>query len=243
MTIRSLHFHFPDQHRLVLKDLNFTIQKGEMIGLCGPVGSGKSTLLNLLTRIYDPPRGSLLIAGQDILDLAPDRLRQVVAYALQRVHLFSSSIRDNLSYGLDPKPSQAELEKAAAAAQMLGEIQSFPQGWDTEIGEKGLRLSGGQKQRLAIARVFLRRPELLLLDDVLSAVDNLTEARLIQELRGRGTAMLISSHRTSVLELCDRVILLEDGLIQDSGTFAELLGRHPELKEEDDDARASQENG
>ncbi len=229
----KLSFRYPSQgeeHR-ALQDVSFQLKEGEMLGLCGPVGGGKSTLFQLLTRIYDPPRGSIRLRGVDILGLHPDELRQRFAYAQQRVHLFSASIQENLGLGMDPKPSQKQLEEAAAAAQLLAEIEAFPQGWDTEVGEKGLRLSGGQKQRLALARVFLRRPQLLLLDDVLSAVDNITETRLLQELRQRRVSMLISSHRSSVLELCDRVIYLEDGVLRDQGPFAELIKRQPHLQE------------
>ena len=217
---------------LVLNQVSLNVAEGEMVGICGPVGSGKSTLFQLLTRIYDPPAGTIRLEGQDILNLDPATLRQQIAYALQRVHLFSASIRDNLKLGLTPEPDAEALQTAAATAQLLGEIENFPAGWDTEIGEKGLRISGGQKQRLALARVFLRRPRLLLLDDVLSAVDNLTEARLIQELRKRKTAMLINSHRNSVLELCDRVVLIEEGKVRDQGRFSDLLVRHPHLQEE-----------
>lgn len=232
LAIQGLNFAYPGSSVSVLSNINLQLKAGEMLGLCGPVGSGKSTLLHLLSRLYDPPQGSVLFEGQDILAFDPQDLRQRIAYALQRVHLFSASISDNLRLGLEPPPTPADMHRAAATAQLLGEIENFPAGWDTEIGEKGLRISGGQKQRLALARVFLRQPRLLLLDDVLSAVDNITEARLIQELRQRKTAMIISSHRTSVLQLCDRVLLMEEGEVRDEGTFAALLSRHPHLQEE-----------
>lgn len=234
LTLRQLSFRYPSQEEghEALKRLSFQVQAGEMVGICGPIGSGKSTVFQLLTRIYDPPEGTIFLSGLDILSLEPEEIRRRLTFAPQRVHLFSASIRENLGLGLSPKPELQELKRAAEAAQLLREIESFPQGWDTEIGEKGLRLSGGQKQRLALARVFLRKPELLLLDDVLSAVDNLTEARLLQELRQRRVSMLISSHRSSVLKLCDRVLYLEDGELRDEGPFADLIKRHPHLKED-----------
>jgi ATP-binding cassette subfamily B protein len=232
LAVRNLDFQYPGTQKQTLGHVNFQVKAGEMVGICGPVGSGKSTLFQVLTRIYNPPDGSVFYRGQDINQLRPDQLRQNIGYGLQRVHLFSASIRDNLGFGMDPKPDQAQLDAAARAAQIDREIAGFAEGWETQIGEKGIRLSGGQKQRLALARLFLRQAPVLLLDDVLSAVDNITEARLIRELRKRGGTMLICSHRSSVLYLCDRVLLLKDGQLQDEGSFQELMRRHPELQEE-----------
>lgn len=232
IVIVGLNFRYPGSEHQVLKDLNLSIRKGEMLGVCGAVGSGKSTLFHLLTRLYNPPEQSIYLEGQDILAIEAQDLRENVAYALQKVHLFSASIRDNLAFGLTTKPSDEEMIAGAKAAQIYNEIEEFPEKWATQIGEKGLRLSGGQKQRLALARLFLRRPKLLLLDDVLSAVDNLTEARLIQEFRKLHCTMIINSHRVSVLDLCDRVLYLKDGQIIDQGPFQELMLRHPELQEE-----------
>jgi ATP-binding cassette subfamily B protein len=232
LNVRNLNFQYPGTQKNALQDVNFQVKAGDMIGICGPVGSGKSTLFQVLTRIYNPPDGSVFYRGQDINQLPTDQLRHEIGYGLQRVHLFSASIRENLGFGMDPKPNQAQLDEAARAAQIDREIVAFTEGWETQIGEKGIRLSGGQKQRLALARLFLRQAPVLLLDDVLSAVDNITEARLIRELRKRGGTMLICSHRSSVLHLCDRVLLLKDGQIQDEGSFQELMRRHPELQEE-----------
>jgi ATP-binding cassette subfamily B protein len=232
LAIRHLNFQYPGTQTRALEDVNFQVKAGEMIGICGPVGSGKSTLFQILTRIYSPPDGSVFYRGQDINQLPPDQLRHEIGYGLQRVHLFSATIRENLGFGMDPKPSQAQIDAAAHAAQIDREIAGFREGWETQIGEKGIRLSGGQKQRLALARLFLRQAPVLLLDDVLSAVDNITEARLIRELRKREGTMLICSHRSSVLHLCDRVLLLKDGQLRDEGSFQELMRRHPELQEE-----------
>ncbi len=232
LEFRQLHFQYPDSQSPVLRDLTFSVHPGEMLGICGPVGSGKSSLFSLITRIYNPPEATVFFQGQDINVLNPEQLRTQIGYGLQRVHLFSASIRENLGFGLDPKPTQAELEQAARAAQIDREILGFSEGWDTQIGEKGIRLSGGQKQRLALARLFLRPCKVLLLDDVLSAVDNITEAKLIEELRQRQGTMLICSHRSSVLNLCDRVLLLKEGQLIDAGKFQDLIRRHPELQEE-----------
>jgi len=232
LDIQQLSFQYPGTERKTLKAINFRVNKGEMLGICGPVGSGKSTLFQLLTRIYNPPEGTIFYRGQDINALPPEQLRTEIGFGLQRVHLFSATIRENLGFGMEPKPTQAELDAAARAAQIDREIHSFTEGWNTQIGEKGIRLSGGQKQRLALARLFLRQTPVLLLDDVLSAVDNITEARLITELRKRAGTMLICSHRSSVLHLCDRVLLLKDGQLLDEGSFQDLMRRHPELQEE-----------
>lgn len=240
LELKNLSFSYPGSQIPVLTDLNLRVEAGEMIGICGPVGSGKSTLFSLITRIYTPPDGSILLQGQDINQLTPEYLRTEVGFGLQRVHLFSASIRDNLGFGIEPKPDHNALEQAAKAAQIDREIEAFSEGWNTQIGEKGIRLSGGQKQRLALARLFLRKASVLLLDDVLSAVDNITEARLILELRKRQGTMLICSHRSSVLHLCDRVILLKDKKICDEGSFADLMQRHPELQEEIHDEPSSE---
>jgi ATP-binding cassette subfamily B protein len=185
--------------------------------------------MNLITRLYDPPPGTIYWRGQDILNARPGDLRKEIGYALQTVHLFSASIRENLAFGLDHEPSIAELEEAAERAQILGEIRHLPRQWDTEIGEKGVRLSGGQKQRLALARLLLRHTPVLLLDDVLSAVDQVTERQLIASLSQLGVATLIASHRGTALKQCDEVLILSEGRIESRGTFAELSLRYPEL--------------
>ncbi len=155
-----------------------------------------------------------------------------MAFALQRVHLFSASIRDNLVFGLHPQPELDLLREAAQKAQILTEIEAFKEQWATEIGEKGIRLSGGQKQRLAFARLLLRRAEIYLLDDVLSAVDSITEAKLIKTIQGLGATVLIISHRRSVLEICDRVLYLKQGQLIGDSSFSDLINQHPELNED-----------
>jgi ATP-binding cassette subfamily B protein len=212
-----------------LEGIDLTVRPGQRIGLFGGIGSGKSTLFNLLTRLYEPPEATVFWRGRDVTTLEPRELRREVGYALQSVHLFSDTIRNNLAFGVLPPPPEEELQLAAAGAQILPEIEAFEHGWETEIGEKGVRLSGGQKQRLALARLFLRRPALLLLDDVLSAVDHKTERRLIEFIYGLGGAMIIASHRGAALRHCDEILILGDGRLRDRGKFAELAVRHPEL--------------
>ena len=233
--IKGLNYTYPQSEGLgtkVIDNISFELREGEKIGVCGPVGSGKSTLFNLITRVYDPPEQSVFFKGQDICSLEPKVLRKSVAYALQSAQLFSDSIEKNLQFGIDPEPSFEELEKAAKAAEIADDIAQFDKQWQTQIGEKGVRLSGGQKQRLALARIFLRKPPLMLLDDILSAVDNHTEQSLIEYLDQNKQSMIISSHRTSVLRACDRVLLLEKGSIIDEGLFDELAERHPHIRED-----------
>ena len=229
LEIRDLSYTFPQKEETTLSGINFTLKPGQKIGLFGRVGSGKSTLMNLVTRLYDPPAGTIFFRGRDILTIPPQELRQEIGYALQTVHLFSASIRENLTFGMSEDVSLEALEKASAGAQMLSEIEILPQRWDTEIGEKGVRLSGGQKQRLALARLLLRQTPLLLLDDVLSAVDHLTERRLIEHLHQLGVGMIIASHRGTALKQCDEVLILGEGRILDRGTFESLVSRYPEL--------------
>lgn len=231
LSVKNLSFNYgTGDFRLEGLDLELT--PGKKIGIFGRVGSGKSTLFHVLTRLFDPPRGAVRWRGLDVLDVSPSALRHELGYALQQVHLFSDTIRANLCFGLDAEPSDAELEAACEAAQILGEIRALKDGFATEIGEKGVRLSGGQKQRLALARLLLRKPDVLLLDDVLSAVDHGTEKRLIDAIHARNAAMIIASHRGSALKRCDEVIVLAEGKVAARGTYAEIVIKYPELRAE-----------
>jgi len=229
LDVRGLTYAHPGASDAAVAGISFSVAPGKKLGLFGRVGSGKSTLLGLIARLADPPPGTIHLDGKDVLALDPRVLRQEVGYALQQAHLFSDTISANLSLGAEPAPSQTDLESAARAAQILPEIEAFKDGWNTQIGEKGLRLSGGQKQRLALARLFLRRQRLILLDDVLSAVDHATERRLIDHINGLGCAMIIASHRGSALKRCDEILIMERGRVVDRGTFEDLAARHPAL--------------
>jgi ATP-binding cassette subfamily B protein len=237
LEVRGLSFRFPSSATsseneptpLVLDDVSFSLAPGGRLGLFGSIGSGKSTLFNLITRIYEPPAGTIFWRGVDVRSLEPTALRQEIGYALQQVHLFSASIRANLAFGLTPVPPEVVLEEAARGAQILPEILAFAQGWDTEIGERGVRLSGGQKQRLALARLLVRKPPLLLLDDVLSALDQVTETKLLEYIYGVGSGLIIASHRGSALERCDQILILEHGKIAARGCYLDLVERYPEL--------------
>ncbi len=238
LSVKHLSYHFLDKdkdndsktEKTVLKDMSFELSPGDHIGLYGPIGSGKSTLFNLLVRYYEPPKNTVFLNGADIVTLDPRFLRKTIGFALQSVHLFSNNVRENMLFGLDREVTEDEIIKAAEAAQILGEINSFSEGWDTQIGEKGIRLSGGQKQRLALARIFLRKPPILLLDDVLSAVDHSTEKKILSYIVGLGTSMVISSHRGSALKHCKEILVLDiHGAITDRGSYKELIKRHPSM--------------
>lgn len=237
LDVRNLSFEYaepnPTKKQIFsLKGISFEIKKGEHIGLFGGIGSGKSTLMDIITRLKDPPPNTVFWKGKDICGMEPSELRRVIGYGLQVPQLLSDSIEGNLQLGLSPKADRSTLARAAKEACILDEIESFTKSWDTLIGEKGIRLSGGQKQRLALARTLIRDPELLLLDDVLSAVDHDTERALIQSIHKRNCSLLVASHRPSILKQCDRVIILDNGQIKDIGPYSELALKHKELQEE-----------
>ena len=222
LSIKHLTYRYTAD-RTVLEDINLDIARGKRIGIFGAIGSGKSTLFHLLTRLYDAERGQVFLEGLDILDFSPRSVRSRIAFAQQTPLLFSETIRENLLLGFEEGSiSQAQLDDVARKAQILSEIERFPQGWDTVVGENGVRLSGGQKQRLALARLLLRKADIYILDDVLSAVDHDTERRLVDTLLATQATLLIASHRSSILEPCDEVIVLDQGKLIGRGTYSDV---------------------
>ena len=233
LEIRNLNFSY-NKTKPVLEDLSIKLNKHQKLGIFGPVGKGKSTLFNLIARIYDPPRGTIFWKGTDILDIPPATLRKEIGYCLQQVHLFSASIKENVTFGIETEIPEDDIRAAADHAAILDDIEQFPNAWNTEIGEKGIRLSGGQKQRLALARAFLKNHDLLLLDDVLSAVDNRTESSLLHYLKSRGNAFIIASHRTAALKECDQILVFsEQGT--SIGSYEEIKHLLPKGEEVGDD--------
>ena len=216
----------------VLHEISFALQSGEHLGLFGRVGSGKSTLFDLITRLQDPPKGTIFLNGTDVLDLPIAEVRGSIGYCLQSVHLFSESITENVAFGLKPIPDDQTIHSVARAASIADEIEAMEKKWDSQIGEKGVRLSGGQKQRLALARAFIRQPKMLILDDVFSAVDQATEQRLLNYIYERNISMIMVSHRLPALRRCNRILMIENGAIADQGTVEELMNKHPKLFEE-----------
>jgi ATP-binding cassette, subfamily B, bacterial len=209
-----------------LRGLSLTIEPGATVALVGPSGAGKSTVVALLLRLYDPDAGVIRLDGVDLRDLDPRALRQRIGVVLQQPFLFAKGVADNLRLGR-PGASEAEVHQAAVAADIHGAILAFEKGYDTLVGERGLTLSGGQRQRLALARALLQQPDVLILDDALSAVDTRTERTILRHLaarRGHQTTILIG-HRPSTVALADRVFVLHGGRLVDVGTPAALLDR------------------
>ena len=210
--------------REVLKDLNLTIKKGEVVAIVGPSGSGKTSLINLLLRFYDPQKGRLLIDGADIKNIKFESLRSKIGIVMQDVILFNESVRYNIGYGKDDA-GEEEIVSAAKAANAHSFIMKMPHGYDTVIGERGLRLSGGERQRLSIARAILKNPPILLLDEATSSLDAESE-KLVQEaienLMTNRTVILIA-HRLATVKKADRIIVLDRGVVVEEGRHDELL--------------------
>jgi ATP-binding cassette, subfamily B, multidrug efflux pump len=212
----------------VLNKVSFEAKPGQTIALLGATGSGKTTIINLIPRFYDPTEGEILIDGHDIRDVTLDSLRSQIGIVLQETNLFSGSIRDNIAFGR-PDATMEEVIEAAKASAAHDFIVTFPQGYDTPVGERGTTLSGGQKQRIAIARALLLDPRLLILDDSTSSVDLQTEARIQKALdnlmKGR-TSFVIAQRITTVLN-ADMILVLDKGRVVASGKHEELMEQSP----------------
>lgn len=224
---RQVSFAYPTQpERLVLKNLSFKIPKGCRFAIVGATGSGKSTLVNLLPRLIEPTGGEILIDGRPIQTLPLRTLRRAIGFVPQDHFLFSDTIRHNIAFGA-PHASLEDIRKAAWVAAIDEEIERFPAGYDTLIGERGITLSGGQKQRLSIARALLSQPKILILDDSLCAVDTHTEDTILNRLQAATATMtvILISHRISTVQHADHIIVLDNGELVESGTHDELLAK------------------
>ena len=212
----------------VLTDINLTIQPGEFVALVGGTGSGKSTMVSLIPRLYDVSDGQVLVDGVDVRDYKLATLRSSIGVVLQNNVLFSGTIRENLMWG-NAAATQKEIEEAAQNAQAHDFIMSFPNGYDTDLGQGGVNVSGGQKQRLCIARALLKKPHILILDDSTSAVDSATEAKIRASFRKnlKDTTILTIAQRISSVQEADKIIVLDDGRVVGIGTHAELLANNP----------------
>ncbi len=223
----DVYFNYKkDSDNYILSDVNLHIKSGETIGIIGGTGSAKSTLVQLIPRLYDVSRGKVCVGGRDVRDYDIEALRDAVAMVLQKNVLFSGSIRDNLRWG-DKNATQEEIEAACRAAQAHDFIMSFPDGYDTDLGQGGVNVSGGQKQRLCIARALFKHPKVVILDDSTSAVDTATDASIRRALRDEFnhiTTLIIAQRIASVMD-ADRIVVLNDGRIEDVGTHDELMAR------------------
>jgi ABC-type multidrug transport system fused ATPase/permease subunit len=225
---RNVAFRYHGSAQDTLRDVNINVPAGSTVALIGPSGSGKSTLVNLLQRLYDPQSGSILIDGQDLRDVTQQSLRERISVVPQEVELFSRSIRDNLGYGKD-QVTDEEIEHAACMAQADGFIARCDEGYDTQVGERGMKLSGGERQRLGIARAIVRDPKILILDEATSHLDGESE-RLIQlamERVTRGRTSFIIAHRLSTVRNADLVVVIANNTVEAVGTHHELWSSSP----------------
>jgi subfamily B ATP-binding cassette protein MsbA len=225
LILDDVSFSYPGADR-VLHHITLEIQPGEVLALVGPSGAGKSTLFNLIPRFYDPTHGRVCVDGHDLRSVTLDSLRAQIGLVPQETLLFSGTVRENLRYGkLDA--TDDELVAAARAANAEEFIAKFPKGYETVVGEKGVKLSGGQRQRIAIARALLKDPRLLLLDEATSSLDSESES-LVQEALERlmqGRTTIIIAHRLSTVQKANRIAVLDEGHLVELGTHAELLAR------------------
>ena len=222
---RNLTFAY--NGHLVLKGISATVEPGETLALVGPIGSGKSTLVDLLPRLFDPPPGMVLIDGVDVREIPLRVLRGAIGYVPQEPFLFSETIAENVAFGAFPDGAdrRGAVEQAVAVAQLDRDIEDFPKGFDTAVGERGITLSGGQKQRAALARALLTDPRILILDDALSAVDTQTEEAILSRLGDvmRQRTSIIVSHRISTVQSADQILVIDAGRVVERGTHQELL--------------------
>ena len=227
--IGDIHFedvtlNYEDSNITALNNINFTIKEGTSLGIFGKTGSGKSTIASLICRLYEVSEGNIKFGTTNIKHLNLSNLRSSIGYIPQDGYLFSGSIKENIAFASD-KFNEEEILEAAKKAGILKEIQSFNDGLNTIIGERGVKLSGGQRQRIAIARTFYKKPEIFIFDDCLSAVDSNKEQKILKNLKAesKGKTSIIISHRTTTLKDCDHIIILEKGEILEQGTHNSLI--------------------
>ncbi|MFS8629841.1 MAG: ATP-binding cassette domain-containing protein, partial [Bacillales bacterium] len=217
-------FAYPGEANPVLRDIYVYIKRGETVGIVGKTGAGKTTLLKLLLREFDVEDGNILFGGRPIKDYKLKRLREAIGYVPQDHVIFSATVKENIAFAA-PDASEEKIREAAKAANIHDDIMGFPDGYETMAGERGVSLSGGQKQRISIARALLPDPEVLILDDALSAVDARTEEKILKVLREKrkNKTTIITSHRLSSLAHADQILVLEDGKIVEKGTHEALM--------------------
>lgn len=222
----TFSYHTAEEKGDVLKGVSFTLQKGKTLALVGGSGGGKTTICHLLPRFYVRDSGKITIGGTDINDVTSSDLRENIAMVAQDVFLFAGSIRDNIRYG-SPNAREEDIILAAKRANIHDFIATLPSGYDTEVGERGVKLSGGQKQRVSIARAFLKNPPILILDEATSALDNMTEMQIQSALQqlSTGRTTIVVAHRLSTVKNADEILVVTDGKIAQRGTHEQLVAQ------------------
>lgn len=228
ITIRNLSFNYPDGGTPALKNLSIEIKAGQNIGIIGRTGSGKSTLVNMLLKFYNVPDGTIMLDGLDINKWSTPDLRDHIGYVAQDTFLFSTTIKENIAF-YDPSIDEERVRQAARFACVDDNISGFKEGYNTVVGERGVTLSGGQKQRIAMARAIVKDPQILILDDSVSAVDSSTEKEILKNIKTlrQGKTTLIIAHRVSAIEDLDAIIVIDNGEVVGFGTHDELLKTSP----------------
>ena len=224
LSIRDLEVAFPGAGRGVLKGVDLDVESGEIVAVVGETGSGKTTLAYLVARLYEPQQGYVSIDGVDIRDMTLQSLAATVGLVSQETYLFHASIRENLRFAC-PEATDEEIEDAARAAQIHGLIASLPEGYDTEVGERGYRFSGGEKQRIAIARVLLKAPSIVILDEATAHLDSESEAAVQRALSVAlaGRTAIVIAHRLSTVREADLLLVIDGGQIVERGTHDDLI--------------------
>lgn len=224
LNVEIAQFNYPKEELPALEQIKFAIKEGDTLGIVGKTGDGKTTIMKLLMREYDDYQGQIKFGGRSIKEYSLDALLHSIGYVPQDHFLFSMTIRENIRFS-DPKLSNEEVEAAASLASINQEIKELPKGYETLVGERGVSLSGGQKQRISIARALIQNPELLILDDALSAVDAKTEERILRNLKEirQSKTTIIAAHRLSSVMHADEIIVIDKGQIVERGRHAELL--------------------
>lgn len=230
LEFKEVSYTYPETGIRAVRNLNFTLEPGKTLAIIGKTGSGKSTLASLILRLQDPDSGTIYVNGKNLKEFDRQALRQSIGYVPQDVLLFSESISDNISFGL-PDAGPEKIRAAAEFSALLDNIESFPKGFDTMVGEKGVTLSGGQKQRVSLARAVIKEPSLLILDDALSAVDTRTEDAILNSLldlqkKPQPPSVILISHRISTVRYADQILVMDQGRIAEAGTHAELMERN-----------------
>lgn len=243
---KNFSFTYPGSQYAAVRDISLTIPSGGSLGIIGTTGAGKSTVVNVLLRLFDYPPGGIEVGGTDINSLRLESLRDAVGVVPQEIFLFRASIADNISF-FRPDYAPERIRAAARAADILDDIEALPDQFDTVIGERGLNLSGGQKQRISIARALIADPQILILDDALSAVDTVTENRILNNLQRvrKGKTTIVIGSRISAVLRCDNIVVLKDGMIIEQGNHAQLLtegGLYRELYQEQHQAAETTPN-